>query len=102
VNFLLTAGRDAAAARSFFESAIDPHDAPEKVTIDRSGGNTASRARIDRRRQADGGVEVMQMIRKGQFGAGGLWSLRRRQAALGRGPIEPVFQTAHGASRRRV
>src|SRR4029450_5702871 len=42
VDFLLTARRDAAAARRFFERAIDQHDAPEKITIDKSGANTAA------------------------------------------------------------
>ena len=41
VDFLLTARRDVAAARRFFERAIDHHDVPEKITIDKSGANTA-------------------------------------------------------------
>ena len=42
VDFLLTAKRDEAAARRFFECAMDLHDVPEKVTIDKSGANTAA------------------------------------------------------------
>ena len=42
VDFLLTARRDCAAARSFLERAIDLHDVPKKVTIDKSGANTAA------------------------------------------------------------
>ncbi|MFM8901188.1 MAG: IS6 family transposase [Burkholderiales bacterium] len=42
VDFLLTAKRDLAAARRFFERAIDLHGAPEKITIDKSGANTAA------------------------------------------------------------
>ena len=42
VDFLLTAHRDLAAARRFFERAIDLHDVPEKITIDKSGANTAA------------------------------------------------------------
>jgi len=42
VDFLLTAKRDVAAARRFFERAIDQHDVPEKTTIDKSGANTAA------------------------------------------------------------
>ena len=42
VDFLLTARRDLAAARRFFERAIDRHDVPEKITIDKSGANTAA------------------------------------------------------------
>lgn len=42
VDFLLTARRDEAAARRFFERAIGLHDLPEKITIDKSGANTAA------------------------------------------------------------
>lgn len=42
VDFLLTARRDEAAARRFFEQAINLHDVPEKITIDKSGANTAA------------------------------------------------------------
>jgi putative transposase len=42
VDFLLTAHRDVAAARRFFARAIDRHDVPEKITIDKSGANTAA------------------------------------------------------------
>jgi putative transposase len=42
VDFLLTARRDVAAARRFFERAIDRHGVPEKITIDKSGANTAA------------------------------------------------------------
>ena len=42
VDLLLTARRDEAAARRFFERAIQQHDVPEKITIDKSGANTAA------------------------------------------------------------
>ena len=42
VDFLLTAKRDHAAARRFFERAIGLHDVPDKITIDKSGANTAA------------------------------------------------------------
>ena len=42
VDFLLTAHRDEAAARRFFQRAIELHDVPEKITIDKSGANTAA------------------------------------------------------------
>jgi putative transposase len=42
VDFLLTAKRDGPAARRFFEKAIDQHDVPESITIDKSGANTAA------------------------------------------------------------
>ena len=41
-DFLLRANRDHAAARSFFERAIGLHGVPEKITIDKSGANTAA------------------------------------------------------------
>ncbi len=42
VDFLLTAHRNEAAARRVFEQAINLHDVPEKITIDKSGANTAA------------------------------------------------------------
>ncbi len=39
-DFLLTARRDVAAARRFFVQAINLHELPEKITIDKSGANT--------------------------------------------------------------
>ena len=42
MDFLLTAHRDVAAARRFFERAIARHEVPEKITIDKSGANTAA------------------------------------------------------------
>ena len=60
VDFLLTAHRDVAAARRFFERAIDLHDVPEKITIDKSGANTAAgRALV-----ADSGVDIELRQRK--------------------------------------
>jgi transposase-like protein len=42
VDFLLTAKRDHKAALRFLHKAIGQHDAPEKITIDKSGANTAA------------------------------------------------------------
>ena len=42
VDFHLTARRDHAAARRLFERAIDLHDVPEKITIDKSGASKAA------------------------------------------------------------
>ena len=42
VDFLLCAHRDVAAARRYFERANDLHDTPEKITLDKSGANTAA------------------------------------------------------------
>ncbi|MGF6812937.1 putative transposase [Paraburkholderia sp. Clong3] len=41
VDFLLRARRDKAAARAYFEKAIDQNGEPQTVTIDRSGSNLA-------------------------------------------------------------
>ncbi len=50
IDFLLCAQRDTAAARHFFEKAIDQNGTPEKVTIDGSASNLAalSPLKIDR------------------------------------------------------
>lgn len=42
VDFLLTAKRDHAAGRRFFEQAIGSHGVLEKITIGKSGANTAA------------------------------------------------------------
>ena len=42
IDFLLRAHRNLAAARRFFERAIERHGVPEKITIDKSGVNTAA------------------------------------------------------------
>lgn len=41
-DFLLTARRDLTAARRYLERAIGLHGLPEKITIDKSGANTAA------------------------------------------------------------
>jgi putative transposase len=42
VDFLLTAKRDRKAALRFLRKAIGRHGVPEKITIDKSGANTAA------------------------------------------------------------
>ena len=42
IDFLLTAHRDKKAALRFFKKAAGQHGLPEKVTIDKSGANTAA------------------------------------------------------------
>ena len=54
IDFLLRAKRDCAAARHFLERAIDLHGVPEKITIDKSGANTAAILSI----QADSGADI--------------------------------------------
>jgi putative transposase len=55
VAFLLRAKRDHAAARAFFERTIDLHGVPEKITIDKSGANTAAIMSL----QADSGLPIV-------------------------------------------
>ena len=54
IDFLLRAKRDCAAARSFLEQAIGLHDVPEKITIDKSGANTAAILSVN----ADSGTDI--------------------------------------------
>jgi transposase-like protein len=42
VDFLLTAKRDKAVAQRYLERAINLNGMPEKITIDKSGANTAA------------------------------------------------------------
>jgi putative transposase len=42
VDFLLTAKRDAAAARRFFDKAMQHNEVPDTVTMDKSGANKAA------------------------------------------------------------
>src|SRR5471030_814552 len=42
VDFLLTAKRDMAAAKRFFDKAMDANGNPEKVAMDKSGANKAA------------------------------------------------------------
>ena len=55
VDFLLTAKCDMAAARRFLERAINLHDLPEKITIDKSGANTAAIESV----KADACVDIL-------------------------------------------
>ena len=54
VDFLLRAKRVHPAARRFLERAIDLHGVPEKITIDKSGANTANIVSV----QADSGLSI--------------------------------------------
>jgi len=54
VDFLLRTKRDYPTAKAFFERAIDLYGVLDKVTIDKSGANTAALVSI----QADSGLPV--------------------------------------------
>jgi transposase-like protein len=58
VDFLLTARRDEAAARRFLSRAIGRHGRPKKITIDKSGANTAAIGRYNAAHDAD--IELRQ------------------------------------------
>ena len=51
IDFLLTAKRDKAAARRFFEKAIGQNGSPETVTIDKSGANLAALHAVNAERE---------------------------------------------------
>jgi len=61
VDFLLTAKRDKAAARRFLERAINLHGVPQKITIDKSGVNTAA---IESVVKADASVDILMRNNK--------------------------------------
>jgi putative transposase len=58
IDFLLTAHRDKAAALRFFKKAIRQHGLPEKVTIDKSGANTAALEALQEETGAE--IEIRQ------------------------------------------
>src|SRR3954447_4329715 len=51
VDFLLTAKRDAAAARRFFEKAIRHNTVPDTVTLDKSSANQAALEQLNKERE---------------------------------------------------
>jgi putative transposase len=59
VDFLLTAKRDRKAALRFLRKAIGRHGVPEKITIDKSGANTAAIASYNA--DHDAAVEIRQV-----------------------------------------
>ena len=59
VDFLLTARRDRKAALRFLRKAIGRQGVPEKITIDKSGANTAAIISYNANHDAD--VEIRQV-----------------------------------------
>jgi putative transposase len=59
VDFLLTAKRDRKAALRFLRKAISQHGTPEKITIDKSGANTAAIESYNAEHEAD--IEMRQV-----------------------------------------
>jgi putative transposase len=52
VDFLLRAHRDKAAARRYFEKAIDQHGEPTTITVDKSGANLAALEALNAEQEA--------------------------------------------------
>ena len=61
VDFLLTAHRDTAAARRFFEKAMRENGTPDKIAMDKSGANKAA---ID---DINGGMAVPITVRQVKY-----------------------------------
>src|SRR4051794_27015942 len=59
VDFLLTAKRDRDAALRFLRKAINGNGTPEKITIDKSGANTA--AIESHTAETEAGIEIRQI-----------------------------------------
>jgi len=59
VDFLLTAKRDREAALRFLRKAIGQHGTPEKITIDKSGANTAAIESYNAEHETD--IEMRQV-----------------------------------------
>ena len=59
VDFLLTAKRDRKAALRFLRKAIGQNGTPEKITIDKSGANTAALESYNKDHEA--GIEIWQV-----------------------------------------
>lgn len=61
VEFLLRAKRDAIAAKAFFRKAFEQNGQPDKVTIDKSGSNTAALDSFNKDLGLDQKIEVRQI-----------------------------------------
>lgn len=94
VDFLLTAKRDLAAARRFLERAIGQHGLPDKITIDKSGANTAAVHAI----QEDTGAPIeLRQVKSEQHRRAGSSGYQAHYPAHARLPDIPLC--AHSVSR---
>ena len=59
IDFLLTAHRDKKAALRFFKKAVRQHGLPDKVTIDKSGANSAAIKAFNK--ETSQGIEIRQI-----------------------------------------
>ena len=62
VDFLLTAKRDRKAALRFLRKAIDQSGIPDKITIDKSGANTAGIEDYNRDHETDIGLRQAKYL----------------------------------------
>ena len=67
VDFLLTAKRDMAAAKRFFDKAMGANGDPDKVAMDKSGANKAAIDAINGACQIFGVKRGHEIIPKGKF-----------------------------------
>jgi putative transposase len=61
IDFMLSKHRDADAAKRFFKKAIRSSGQPHKVTIDKSGANTAGTNAINETLEQDKRIEIRQV-----------------------------------------
>ena len=103
----MTAKRDKAAARRFLERAINLHDVPEKITIDKSGADKGAIESV----KADACVDILmrqnkylnniaeqhhrsiQQITRSMLGFKSFWSARITIAG---------FETMHMIKKRQI
>jgi putative transposase len=64
IDFLLTAKRDTAAAKRFFDKAMQANGVPEKVTMDKSGANKVAIDGID---GIDAEREIPMVVRQVKY-----------------------------------
>jgi transposase-like protein len=62
VDFLLTAKRDAAAARRFFDKAMRYNDVPVTVTMDKSSANKAALEQLNAQRDVPIGIRKVKYL----------------------------------------
>jgi transposase-like protein len=82
IDFLLTAHRDKKAALRFFRKAFRQHGLPEKVTIDKSGANTAALEALQEGTRAKIEIRQMKRIVRPMLGFKSFWSARRTLAGI--------------------
>ena len=96
MDFLLRAHRHEGAARGFLERAIDLHGVPEKITIEKSGANTAAIAS----NQADSGV-TLELRQPSTSTTSSIGTIGHRARRAADGGVQVDAQGAHPDRRYR-